>query len=196
MVPPRQRGTPVHVELRIKGQLTGIPPKVPRPSNVRRRERLPALEQEVIEAVHGFLHTRGRDARVVRWIVENLRIAQPRARARALRAVSRGAWRAAGRPAVSAYAPYAHFCARIDLLYLVGLEVWPKAREANDEEDLGYLKCIPFCRLFVSDDVFVRAMAEHLVDPSYQRLLTLQELRELAVGREHAVAGSRAPQPS
>lgn len=80
-----------------------------------------------------------------------------------LRTEVRRRWRAQEKPHLKDFAPFAHHCALVKLLYLAGTEIWPGRRENNDFGDLEYLAYLPLTDVFVSDDKFVRAMAGQLM---------------------------------
>ena len=116
---------------------------------------------------------------VIYWLIDALN--DRMLPAHTFRKRARRRWLASGRPPLHQFAPYAHYCARVQLLYLVGYDVWPKARELNDLADLEYLRLLPFVDAFAVDDRFVRAIAMRLVRPG-QRILGAADLqKELAV---------------
>lgn len=142
------------------GLMTGKVSAFARPKNRR-------VEASDIDAVVDRVDEVLDDARyltwLIPWLVESLnsRGITPAA----LKKRVRRRWLAVGRPGLREFAPYAHYCARVRLLYLVGHEVWPKKRELNDLGDLEYLHLLPFTGTFAANDVFVRAMASRLLRP-------------------------------
>lgn len=69
-------------------------------------------------------------------------------------------WEAMGRPALAAYAPYAHFVLTIEVFFEIALATGKiSADRASNINDLAYLFYLPFCMVFLSTDRLHRTCA-------------------------------------
>jgi hypothetical protein len=66
-----------------------------------------------------------------------------------------------GRPRFKDFAPYAHYCNRLSLIFLLGLKcgLVPTSKRAKAVIDYQYLFFAPFCNVFCSGDKFHAALA-------------------------------------
>lgn len=135
-------------------------------------------ELAVVAEVERVLATAGLQLQLLEWIANTMpgHVIPPAT----LRKSVRRRWRAAGMPPLSILSPYAHYCARVLLLYLVGFEVWPKGRELHDIADLEYLCLLPFVDVFVAQDRLQRAVALHLLSRGQTLACSCQLEREIA----------------
>ncbi|MEY4513309.1 MAG: hypothetical protein RLZZ450_5431 [Pseudomonadota bacterium] len=152
---PADTRVPATEFLRMHGSLRGeITP-------VKRLQDQAAGEALVVAEVERMLADPKLQWKLLAWTAEALHShVIPAATTR--KRVSRR-WRVSGKPPFKDFAPYAYFCARVTLLYLIGFDVWPKGRELHDLADLDYLRLLPFADVFVADDKFQRALAKHLL---------------------------------
>jgi hypothetical protein len=69
-------------------------------------------------------------------------------------------WTASGRPVLPGFAPYAAYCATVDLFFSLAIAsgLISKDRPSN-KADLAYLYYLPFCMVFTSGDKLHRATA-------------------------------------
>lgn len=68
-------------------------------------------------------------------------------------------WLTLGRPRLASFAPYAHHCARVLLLLLVGMRHKVLSERRTNRVDAEYLFYSPFCQVFVSGDKLHRQLA-------------------------------------
>ena len=155
------------LEAEVK-ELWGIMASRIRPTKVR-----PTDQSAAAAEVDRILESEALKEIVIRWSADNVNDA--RRSSRTLRQSIKRRWSALRKPRLSVFAPYTHYCARVQLLYLVGFTIWPKRRERNDFADLEYLRLLPFFDILVSDDRFVRGLAAHLNRPD-QEVITSQEI--------------------
>lgn len=65
------------------------------------------------------------------------------------------AWKAAGRPQLGIYAPYANHVVRVEMFFFMALARELIAPHPNTNRiDISYLYYLPFCRVFASNDKF------------------------------------------
>ena len=83
-------------------------------------------------------------------------------------------WRTAEMPPFSEFAPYAFFCFRALTIFCLGLDAELVTPRSTNLVDLEYLLYLPFCKVFSTDDKFLKAMCPHL----------LREDQELIEGRD------------
>ncbi|MEA2698083.1 MAG: hypothetical protein QOI66_2354 [Myxococcales bacterium] len=131
-------------------------------------------ETAVVAEVDRILNDDSLKEILVRWTADIAN--DKRNPRRVLRDSVKRRWSTLHKPKLMTFAPYAYHCARVQLLYLVGYNVWPKGRERNDLADLDYVRLLPFVDVFVSNDKFVRALASHVVRPN-QELISSSELK-------------------
>lgn len=72
-------------------------------------------------------------------------------------------WIAAGRPHMTAFAPYNCFVFRANMLYSVADAHGLLPDRATNNIDLQYLHYLPFCRVFTSNDKLHDLIAPHLL---------------------------------
>lgn len=128
-------------------------------------------EAEVVRAVDAFLDAQQNMRALLRWIVDSFEI--PLNHGPKLRQEVQVKWGLRCRPPFTSY-PFSRHVAKVSLLYFAGLHLWPK--HENDEIDLEYLKYLPLCHNFATNDRLLRRLGSHLVDASYQRILTQEGL--------------------
>lgn len=141
-----------------------------------------ASELTVLVAVDRVLQNRDICRDLLRWLVDDMGL--PKDRGIELRMEVQHKWRSKGRPPFRDHAPYAYHCARVLFLYFIGFHVWPKSREPNDEQDLDYLRYLPFCNVFATDDKLSRAIANHMLNPGYQRIASKADLQRDLAGQD------------
>lgn len=67
-------------------------------------------------------------------------------------------WQGAGRPPISAFAPYFRHVYGVDLCFHLALAADVVSRRRTNKVDLAYLYYLPFCMIFTSNDKFHSAM--------------------------------------
>ncbi len=74
-------------------------------------------------------------------------------------------WKALGGPPIMEFAPYAAWCFRVNLLSNIAIahNLVRKPLDANNRIDLQYLYYLPFCQVFVSNDIFHKTIAPLLL---------------------------------
>lgn len=135
---------------------------------------------DVIAEVDRLLDDESLQLKLINWLIDTLDDRGLPAHTFRKRAKRR--WLQSGGPVLEKFSRYAHYCARVQLLYLVGYDIWPRARELNDLADLEYLRLLPFVDAFAVDDRFVRALAVHLKRPGQSLLLSSELKATFAVG--------------
>jgi hypothetical protein len=73
-------------------------------------------------------------------------------------------WLSLGRPLLAKFAPYAHHCARVLLLLLIGMRHKILSDRKTNRLDAEYLFYTPFCDVFVSGDRLHRQLAPMVLD--------------------------------
>lgn len=97
------------------------------------------------------------------------------------------AWERDRRPMLAEFAPYAHHCARILLLLLIGMTHRKLSDRPTNRIDVEYLFYSPFCRVFVSSDRLHQQLAPLVLWENQRFVLTQDfrtELRVAAAQRE------------
>jgi hypothetical protein len=72
-------------------------------------------------------------------------------------------WNADGRPPLAKFVPYAHHCARVLLLLLIGMRHQVLTSQVTNRIDAEYLFYLPFCDVFVSGDRLHEQLAPMVV---------------------------------
>jgi hypothetical protein len=86
-------------------------------------------------------------------------------------------WNAAGRPPLSAFAPYTTHVFKVDLLYYLGIERgFISGERASNKADMAYLYYLPFTMVFVSGDRLHRRTAPLFLTPE-QSYVQANELK-------------------
>jgi hypothetical protein len=134
-----------------------------------------AAQRLVVATVDAFVDSIDNVPDLLQWFAESTPVPGQDTDRRWLR--MRRRWRTLGKPPLRKLAPYAYHCTRVGLLYVVGSNAWPNPRGPNDEKDLDHLRYLPFCNVFATGDKFVSAMAAYLLNGSYQRVISTDELR-------------------
>jgi hypothetical protein len=147
------------------GRLNGVARVIKAPANATDAGQQRATELAVVAEADRVLDDPAHQEQLIRWLIYGFGCTSEHHARRIFQGYwdARYRWEFAGRPLLKASAPYAHYCARVRLLYLVGEHVWPKGRELNDLADIEYLYLLPFTDVFASNDKFVRAIARHLL---------------------------------
>jgi len=107
----------------------------------------------------------------------------------------RSRWRNNNHTSIKGFAPYAHHCLRVQLLFCFGISSGLLGTRNSNIVDVEYLYYTPFCRVFSSGDKFLQRMAS-LVLADDQSFVCRDDLRqtldEVAVRREAASSVSAA----
>lgn len=105
----------------------------------------------------------------------------------------RSRWRNNEHTSIKGFAPYAHHCLRVNLLFYFGMSSGLLGTRNSTIVDMEYLYYVPFCRVFSSGDKFLQRMASLVLgdDQSFVGRDDLrQALDEVAVRREAASSAS------
>lgn len=101
-------------------------------------------------------------------------------------------WEFAQRPPLAKFAPYAHHCARVLLMLLLGMTHRLLSDPPTNRIDAEYLFYSPFCHVFVSSDKLHKQLAPAVMWPG-QRFVTTDEFRK-ELSRATPDAGAGVPE--
>ena len=74
------------------------------------------------------------------------------------------AWKDAGQPSLSTFAPYAAYALTVEIYFHIALAAGlESSKRPSNRIDMAYLFYLPFCMMFVSSDKFHRRMAKPLL---------------------------------
>lgn len=111
---------------------------------------------EAFRAAEELLSNQALQGVWIEWFLEALDAPEGTRQAVRLR------WRARPQP-LSRFAPYAHYCARALLTFVIARHFRLVTERPTDLRDMQYLYYAPFCMAFCSNDRFHRAMAPPLL---------------------------------
>lgn len=81
---------------------------------------------------------------------------------------------------IQGFAPYAHYCLRVYLTFVIGLESNLFSKRPTNRLDLEYCFYFPFCHAFTSKDNFLIQIAPLLLEPSQDFVKTIELKADLA----------------
>jgi hypothetical protein len=150
---------------------------IPRPKNL----------SEIREIADDLLARPTLQAAFIDWLNDQLRIPANIRRSIGMR------WEAARRPPLADFAPYAHHCARVLCLVLIGMRHKVLSARKTNRLDAEYLFYAPFCEVFVSGDTLHAQLAPMVLGHG-RRFVAMRDFKaEMAA---HAPRGPTAARTS
>jgi hypothetical protein len=124
---------------------------------------------EVVHAAEELLGTVALQGVWIEWLLDSLEASEPVRQQVRLRFRTRP-------QLLSRFAPYANYCARALLAFLIARHFRLVTERPTDLRDIQYLYYAPFCQAFGSNDRLHKALAPHLLRPD-QMFVAGEELK-------------------
>lgn len=126
---------------------------------------------EIREATEALLTDQSLQAKFLSWLLAILN-SLPNSTKQSIA----NRWNSGSEIYIRGFAPYAHYCLKVYLTFVIGLESNLFSKKPTNRLDLEYCFYFPFCQAFTSKDKFLIQIAPLLLEP-FQNFVETLELK-------------------